>query len=484
HQLDKEIEAIRKDWNVNGLAVGVVHKGKLVYKQGFGTKDGGKGKVKEKTLFQIGSCTKAFTSFAIAQLVDQGKLDWNAPVTSVYPVKFADPVANAQASLIDILSHRSGFAEPGALFISWSEWENVLSRIQDISAPVQLRQEFQYSNIMTALAGNIGGKVSGLKGGWDELVTRNIFGPIGMTSSFSNARIVPSDTDYSQGFHSVDGKLQAYSLNDTYLTDSTKPAGSIVSNIEDLAKWVAVINKRGILPNGTSLISPQQYGKLTKPHISAEPAYYAEEFKSRTWLVPCIYRGKVNIGHGGSTPGYTTQIDTFPNDDLAIIVLTNMQGSVSASALSRHITDRILFPKIDFDWSKYWKGLSEQHQQAQYDAEAVMIATRHNGTVPSQPYAKYEGLYSSPTFGTIQLKLSDSTNHYYSLEWKGEQEGRVKVRGVMGHWEFDTFGLFEFSVTDYKNYTVPTLPVIFSPDGNQFQLPVSQYTMAKFNRKV
>ncbi|ORY29448.1 beta-lactamase/transpeptidase-like protein [Rhizoclosmatium globosum] len=321
HQLDKEIEAIRKDWNVNGLAVGIVHKGKLVYKQGFGTKDGGKGKVTEKTLFQIGSCTKAFTSFAIAQLVDEGKLDWNTPVTSVYPVKFADPVANAQASLIDILSHRSGFAEPGALFISWSEWENVLSRIQDISAPVQLRQEFQYSNIMVALAGNIGGKVSGLKGGWDELVTRNIFGPIGMTSSFSNARIVPSDSDYSQGFHSVDGKLQAYSLNDTYLTDSTKAAGSIVSNIEDLAKWVAVINKRGTLPNGTSLISPQQYGKLTKPHISAEPAYYAEEFKSYGlgWFL-ASYRGKVNIGHGGSTPGYTTQIDTFPNDDLAIIV--------------------------------------------------------------------------------------------------------------------------------------------------------------------
>ncbi|KAJ3282001.1 hypothetical protein HDU79_010318 [Rhizoclosmatium sp. JEL0117] len=441
HQLDKEIEAIP----------GIVHKGKLVYKQGFRTKDGGKGKVTEKTLFQIGSCTK---------LVDEGKLDWNTPVTSVYPVKLADPVANAQASLIDILSHRSGFAEPGALFISWSEWENVLSRIQDTSAPVQLRQEFQYSNIMAALAGNIGGKVSGLIGGWDELVTRNIFGPIGMTSSFSNARIVPSDADYSQGFHSVDGKLQAYSLNDTYLTDSTKPAGSIVSNIEDLAKWVAVINKRGILPNGTSLISPQQYGKLTKPHISAEPAYYAEEFKSYGvgWFL-ASYRGKVNIGHGGSTPGYTTQIDTFPNDDLAIIVLTNMQGSVSAR-------------------------LSEQHQQAQYDADAVMIATRHNGTVPSQPFVKYEGLYSSPTFGTIQLKLSDSTNHYYSLEWKGEQEGRVKVRGVMGHWEFDTFGLFEFSVTDYKNYTVPTLPVMFSPDGNQFQLPVSQYTVATFNRTV
>ncbi|KAJ3077730.1 hypothetical protein HDU99_001007 [Rhizoclosmatium hyalinum] len=340
-----------------------------------------------------------------------------------------------------------------------------------------------YSNIMVSLAGNIGGKVSGLVGGWDELVTRNIFAPIGMNGTYSNARIVPADADYSKGFHFVDGKLKAYAVNDTFATDSCHPAGAIVSNVEDLAKWVGVINRQGVLANGSSLVTQKQFKQLTKPRIFVDTVSVGEDFKSYGlgWQL-ASYRGKVNVGHGGSTAGYMAEIDTFPNDDLAIIVLSNMDASYVPKLISRWITDQILFPSVQFDWSKHYQNVTLKQAMANEKDAADMLRDRIPNSVPSLPFTMYEGQFDSPTFGSITLKLYDFENHYYRMEWRGEKGGRVKMSGVMGHWELDTFGLYEFTVAEYKNYTVPTLPVMFSQDGKQFEIPMSEFTVGTFIR--
>ncbi|KAJ3068630.1 hypothetical protein HDU99_003146, partial [Rhizoclosmatium hyalinum] len=470
NQLDRQIESIRKKWNVPGVAVGVVHKGKLVYGKGFGVKDAKKG--------------KGFTACAIAQLVDQKKLDWNTPVTTLYPgIQFSDTFANTSANLIDILSHRSGFPSVQTLEWVWSTSDTILSHIGEIpfpvddpqdpkSLPVQLRQKFQYSNTMFALAGEIAAKASGLT--WEKLVQTGILEPLGMKATLMDQVDVPSNADFSRGFYTdFDGSLKVYDLNQTHPVDSTKPAGSIVSNIEDLAKWAAFFNKRGVLPNGTTLVSSTQFNKILKPYISTYSKLVGKEtFQSLGlgWNLES-FRGKVNVGKSAGLPGYVSQIDLFPNDDLAIIVLSNGESQLPL-ALSRQLADTLLFPRVKSDWTKEYQDLLAADAQAQEEGNAFLISQRHLNTTTSLSFKDYEGTYQSPTFGTISLKYSDVKNNYYTFEWKGEQDQPAKSTGIIGHWEYDVFGIFELSIMRYKNFSVPFTPIFFGPGNSQFVIPL------------
>ncbi|KAJ3097016.1 hypothetical protein HDU97_005329 [Phlyctochytrium planicorne] len=106
--LGNELDMMRKEWNVKGAAVGVVRNGKLIYKQGFGVRNDKGDPVTERTLFQIASNSKAFTTVALSMITEQGKLDLETPVSQLLPgFEFNDPIATQQANLLDILSHRT-----------------------------------------------------------------------------------------------------------------------------------------------------------------------------------------------------------------------------------------------------------------------------------------------------------------------------------------------------------------------------------------
>ena len=99
-----------KAWEVPGLAIAIVKNGEVILAEGFGLRDVDKKlPVTPKTLFAIGSCTKAFTTFVMGTLVDQGKLDWDKPVRTYIPeFRLFDRVASEQITPRDLVTHRSG----------------------------------------------------------------------------------------------------------------------------------------------------------------------------------------------------------------------------------------------------------------------------------------------------------------------------------------------------------------------------------------
>ena len=113
------VEAELKVWDQPSIAVGVIKDGKVELCEGFGYADVESGrKADADTLYQIGSCSKAFTAAAAAVLVDQGKLDWDKPVIEYLPwIRFMDPFTTYHATTRDLLCHRTGLPRHDAYWI-------------------------------------------------------------------------------------------------------------------------------------------------------------------------------------------------------------------------------------------------------------------------------------------------------------------------------------------------------------------------------
>ncbi|KAI9337299.1 beta-lactamase/transpeptidase-like protein [Obelidium mucronatum] len=428
-KISNEIEAVRKEWSAPGVAVGVVQKGKLVYAKGFGTKNDAKEPVTAQTAFQIGSTTKAFTAFAAASVVDEHKLAWE----------------NNQATLVDLLSHRMGMSGHNdlAVFIH-KDPTTLLSKMQYFTQSAQIRQMFGYSNMMVALAGEIAAKAAGTT--LENLIRYRILNPLGMKDTFTNAHELERTKDHARGY-SVDGDgiTRQMNFNETYVTDGSKPAGFYC------------LHHRRLGQMGYSYEQPRRASPT-------EPNSFTLQTYGLGWFLES-YRGKVRIQHSGGTPGYSCQINTYPNDDLAVIVLSNSNRNIAATVIGNLVSDRIMFPKLKYDWTADYKRVLEIQKQFQEMGNAALIASRTPNTVPSLPFAAYAGIFTNPAFGNMTLQYTDKTKNLYSASWTGD--GEATLTGVFGHWDTDTFGLFEFPFMSVKNYTIPVYTATFAKDAKQ-----------------
>ncbi len=107
---DAVVDKAIGDFKVPGLAIAVVKDGEIIYARGFGRRNVDKNlPVTLKTLFAIGSCTKAFTTFVMGTLVDEGKLDWDTPARTYLPgLRMSDPIATESITPRNLVTHRSG----------------------------------------------------------------------------------------------------------------------------------------------------------------------------------------------------------------------------------------------------------------------------------------------------------------------------------------------------------------------------------------
>ncbi|KAJ3029174.1 UNVERIFIED_CONTAM: hypothetical protein HDU68_012857 [Siphonaria sp. JEL0065] len=470
-----EIESLKRDWGVPGLAVGVVHKGELVFAQGFGIKNDQLEPVTTDTLFQIGSTTKAFTSFVVGTLVDEKKLDWETPVTRTFPVEFYDKTTNQQANLIDIMSHRTGLPRHDLLMFLWETSDEILARLQYLQPSEPFREKWQYNNHMFNLAGEIAGNVSGL--GWELLVKERVLKPLGMESTLTDPYDLPKSKDHARGYNTqlgFGGLPTIVPYDHTFWTTASKPAGSIMSSINDLVLWVSLINNQGVLSNGTRLISQEQFGILTSPHMLVEedkPEYPIQsEFYGLGWFIE-TYRDIPRIQHGGNTIGYSTQIDTYPTQDLAIVVLSNAGGNPAPTLISNTIADRLLFPDAESVWSSVYRTKIYQIMWKSIVDKIQKISKRHWFTKPSLPLPEYQGIFTHPAYGTVNLTLKENGKDF-NLTISGSQ--KTALYGVVGHWENNVFGVYELEALQYKDYWAPLYEFEFSEDASRVSVNVEE----------
>jgi CubicO group peptidase (beta-lactamase class C family) len=181
------IEGVRSRWNVPGVSVAVVKDGEVIMGEGFGYRDLDRRlPVTTKTIFAIGSSTKAFTTMTFATLVDEGKLDWETPVRSYLPwFAMHDQMATERMTPRDLVTHRSGLPRYDHLWYNntTSTRRDLVRRLRYLAPSADLRTVFQYQNLMYLTAGYLAGEIAG--NDWETLVRERIFEPLGMTARTS-----------------------------------------------------------------------------------------------------------------------------------------------------------------------------------------------------------------------------------------------------------------------------------------------------------
>jgi len=275
--------------------------------------------VKAETVFEIGSITKQFTAAAILLLAQEGKLSVDDPISR--HLKSA-PVTWSNITVRHLLSHTSGLKSYTGL--AGIEFARHLTQEQFIRAiaahPLEFEpgESWKYCNTGFNLLGYIIGNVSH-KTYWDFMSER-IFRPLEMTTTRNRnpGDVIPNRAaGYEQTNHIWINR--DYDLTDVFA------AGAIVSNIGDLTKWNAALDGDAIL-NGSSkeeMWTPAKLndGKLTKYGFG--------------WFIDTV-DGHKNIGHGGATSGFSASIQRFPDDKLAVILLSNTDEQI-ATTLAKHI---------------------------------------------------------------------------------------------------------------------------------------------------
>ncbi|MBI1344108.1 MAG: serine hydrolase [Terrimonas sp.] len=411
--LDVQFEQVLKDRKAAGFAVAVVRKGEVIYAKGFGYRDvENKLPVTPNTLFAIGSCTKAFTASLIGLLNKEGKIDYDKPARNYLPaLHFYNNEMNDMITVRDMMCHRTGLPRHD---YSWylfktASRDSLLERIQYFEPTAPVRQTWQYNNFMFLVQGMIAEKLTGKT--WEENVREKIFTPLGMNNSNFSVHDLEKNKDAALGYllykDSIIKKTDYYEIN------AMGPAGSINSNVMDMAKWVTLwinggkFNDKEILPAAYTkeAMSSQMVIGAALPDKEIPDAYFSNY--GFGWML-MSYRGHYRVEHGGNIDGFSASTSFFPSDSIGIIVLTNQNGSSVTGIVRNMIADRLLnIPVID--WNKRANDAEEKAKKAAKEAEKNVSSNKVPDTHPSHELKDYEGLFSNPGYGRFEVVLRNDS---------------------------------------------------------------------------
>lgn len=431
--LDAYIEKAMQDHDVPGLAIAVVRNDSVVFARGFGVRKlGSPERVDENTLFAIGSASKSFTAVAIAMLVDDGKVKWDDPATKYLPgFQMYDPYVTRELSIRDLLSHRSGLARGDLMWYGSSfSRQDILDRVRYLKPTWSFRSTFGYQNIMYLAAGEVAARTSGMT--WDDFIQRRIFQPLGMTASNTSVRALAGQANVAQPHSKIDDTVRTVSWRNI---DNIAPAGSINSNVTDMARYVR-FQLNGGKWNGKTLITGGNHAEMWTPHTviplvgfwkAVAPGAHLAAYGLGWFLQD--YRGRLVVQHGGNIDGMSANVTLLPEEKTGVVVLTNLNGAVIASVLAYRVFDQFLGAPLGDHSGEALKFIAAAEKQGK-EARANIEKQRKQGTKPSLALSEYAGTYTDSMYG--ELKVSNEGNALRVVYGPA-------FDGTLEHWHYDTF---------------------------------------------
>ncbi len=431
---DAWVDAERAKWNVPGVAVAVVKGDQVLLAKGYGLRDREqKLPATGKTVFAIGSCTKAFTTFVMGTLVDEGRLEWQKPVRTWMP-EFAlkDPVASERMTPLDLVTHRSGMPRHDLLWYNAdASRREMVARLRDLEPSKDFRTDFQYNNAMFLTAGYLVERITGKS--WEDAVRERVFAPLGMASanfSVADSRKAP---DFALPYEERDDKVQRLEFRNI---TNVGPAGSINSSVGDLASWMRVHLNGGML-GAKKVLNASTVADLHTPVMETGrrispldpdviPGGYAPGWFTDT------YRGFQRVQHGGNIDGFSALVVLVPQRQVGVAILVNMNGSGFPNVVARHALDRLLGlpPK---DWSAERLGWKKQGRDVEKEGQAKKATARKEGTKPAHPLSDYAGDYEHPAYGVLKVAgapdglamtyngITTPLEHWHYEVWNGKR---------------------------------------------------------------
>lgn len=402
-------------WGIPGCALSIVKDGEVVYSGGVGSRDEDGHPVTGQSLTQIASCTKAFTATLAGVLATEGLLDFDTPVVNYMPdFRMNDDYATSHLTVRDFLCHRSGLPRHElAWYGTGFSRETLMSNIKYLPLNAPIRYRFQYSNFNYLIVGSLIERITGMS--FEEALKTKLLEPLGMISSQVYLDKVESREDHMLPF----GRDPEFSMNGTKripyycspaevhcddetqrVGDPTASAGCIVSNADDMTKWLKFNLNRGKVGD-KQLVSEEIMDLIHSIHLfmGSDPGTLPEQtdmFYAQGWFV-YHYRNMKMVEHGGNINGFTSSVAFVPELNLGIFISVNMNGTLFADALSRNLIDRV----IDAPDAKWFDRQYEMNREMLEGTKAFYSSMGGDGvpgTTPTHQLVDFTGTYEAPGY--------------------------------------------------------------------------------------
>jgi CubicO group peptidase (beta-lactamase class C family) len=323
--LDDKIQAAMAAYAIPGVAVGVLDRG-AEYVRGFGVTDVDHPvAVDGDTLFRIGSSTKTFTATTVMRLLEQGRLDLDAPVQAYLPeFRTADPTVASRVTVHQLLNHTAGWL--GDYFQDFGAGDEALSRyvagVARLPQLTPLGEVFAYNNAAVGVAGRLIEVITGIP--YERAVRQLLIDPLGLAHSrFSVAETAGLSVAASHAV--VEGKAVA----DPALFPvprSLNPAGGLISSVRDQLRYARFHLGEEMVHGGRRVLTERSLVAMRSNPGPGGTIIVELDGVGVSWLLRPSAQGIRIVQHGGDWPGQHSGLLIVPERGFALTVLTNSLG--------------------------------------------------------------------------------------------------------------------------------------------------------------
>jgi CubicO group peptidase (beta-lactamase class C family) len=456
--LDAYIQKGIADWQIPGLAIAIVKDGKTIVMKGYGVRNlETKEPVDENTLFIIASNSKLFTGTALAQIEYNKKLSLEDKITKYFPdFKLYDSNITKMVTIRDMLSHRLGTKTFQGDFTFWDSKlsrKEIMQRMRYLKPPQTFRQDFGYCNSCFLTAGEVIPKVTGKP--WEVYVYDSIVQPLGMTNTHMLTAGIAQRSNVATPYTTqFTNQLQQLPYDEV---DNLAPAGSMVSCVKDVAKWLTMQLDSGRY-EGKRILPWQVLAKTRRMNTvinSTKSKTYPTHFYGYGLGVFIgDYNGKQVYEHTGGAFGFVTNTCFIPEENLAITILTNNDNQNFFELLRKQIIDA--YVNVPYVNRSEQQLANFKEEMAATAKQITVWKNRLTNQQPTQPLTAYTGTYENELYGTItitqkqndlQIKFNSHNNLTATLQYMDANEWLMTYNNA-------AFGIFTTKFTLVKDKVI------------------------------
>ncbi|RPD57950.1 beta-lactamase/transpeptidase-like protein [Lentinus tigrinus ALCF2SS1-6] len=416
-QLSTFVKDILDEASIPGLSMGVVRLNKdrspVVELAAWGkkTEDGDGDDLNPDALFALASCSKAFLVTAVGLLIDDyahGRnvtplpeniqtFNWDTKIQHLLPGEWTFPEewAESMLSLRDAFSHLSGLPRHDYSYRPGDTAGDVVRRLKHLPHAYELREQWMYNNQMFMIGAHIISKLTNAS--YPSFVQSRIFDPLNMTSSTFSPSAAAQTGRLTQSWTRGSQRVPFWFPDE--VAQLFAGAGGIISNADDMTKWLAVLLNEGVDPStNTTIIPLAAFAEMTAARtiVSGVPAGDLSIMGYGMGWFRMSYRGHDVVWHFGAIPGFSLLVAFLPSDNLGTVLLANMDEKQDDNM-------RILCRVID-------EALALPHDE---DSVVQVLKPHAKGeTTPDSTHAvealpldleAYAGTYEDPAYGELTL---------------------------------------------------------------------------------
>ncbi|KAI0063206.1 beta-lactamase/transpeptidase-like protein [Artomyces pyxidatus] len=376
------------------------------------------------TLFDIGSCSKAFLSAAMGILIDDyahgrnvtplptglKKLDWDTKLKDILPGEWAlmDHWASEKANLVDILSHVSGLPRHDLSYGPTNTSATVVKNLRNLRPAFELREQWSYNNQMYMVGAHI---IATLTGSFTKFVDDRIFKPLNMMDSTYLPDVAHASGKTTQTW-TLSGRRIPWWFTEDWQVDLIAGPGGVISSVQEMEKWVRMLLNNGVDPRTNNTILPRSaFESIVSAHsiIPGNPFGFPGLSFAGYGLgwIRTTFMGHDIIQHPGDVPGSFASVLAALADGVGVVVLANANSEYAAADAISVAILRGLFGLKD--------GFSLEAPSLA-DLRVAPSAANHTSRSygVSNPSYNYTGTYFNKGYGTTVLCDTSSSSNYCS----------------------------------------------------------------------